>query len=191
MLALLQRGHQPLSTSPEPHGSRASLGALLLPGTVAGQDMSSVPVLACAAPHTHLHFPFHGQGVKGTLLTKKSAVCCVGEGIPWALLPPCPVLSMAWLSRENMGYTVYIFLDFRAEAPKLGQWPENSSFLPASHEAVASLYPSWQSEGPWRGDGEQNCPKISKISLRCWQVASCSPIPCRFLFFPPTATETL
>lgn len=163
MLALLQRGHQPLSTSPEPHGSRASLGALQLPGTVAGQDMSGVPVLVCAAPHTHLHFPFQGQGVKGTLLPKKVLFVVLERGIPWALLPPCPVLSMAWLSRENMGCSVYIFLDFRAEAPKLGQWPENSSFLPASHKAVASLYPSWQTvRVPGEGMGSRTAQRSPK-----------------------------
>lgn len=53
------------------------------------------------------------------------------------------LLSVEWLSRGNMGCSVCIF-DFCAEAPKLGQWSDNSRFLPASCEAVASLYPSWQ-----------------------------------------------
>lgn len=128
MLALLQRGHQPLSTSPEPHGSRASLGALLLPGTVAGQDMSSVPVLVCAAPHTHLHFPFQGQGVKGTLLPKKVlfvvlergflGLCCLRaqsflwHGYPertWDALFTSSLISVLRLQNWDNGLKIVVF----------------------------------------------------------------------------------
>lgn len=145
-----------LSSSPEPHSSRAGLGA----AAAWNRGWADHEQCPCAAPHTHLHFPFHGQGVKGTLLPQKVLFAVLERGIPWALLPLCPVLSMECLSRENMGHSVYIF-DFHVEAPKLGQWPDNSSFLPASHEAVASLYPSWQR----RWNGEENCPKNSKVSL--------------------------
>lgn len=117
------------------------------------------PVSLCCPTHTSA-FPFPWSRGKRDPVTKIVLFAVLERGIPWALLPLCPVLSMECLSRENMGGSVYIF-DFHAEAPKLGQWPDNSSFLPASCEAVASLYPSWQR----RWDGEENCPKSSKVSL--------------------------
>lgn len=57
---------------------------------------------------------------------------------------PSPFFGLVIHGKHGMHYLNLPQFPHFAQALKLGQRHDNSNFLPASHKAMASLYPSWQ-----------------------------------------------